>query len=174
MKNNETQNIYQTGRTTPPKSHQGVITFLIILVILLCGIISGLGMMNIRMFRMLEQLNTASTEPAVSFYRQEHTPAADGVSAPVLGLTGQELTALYQNYYELPQGLYISHITPGSPAERADLRCGDILQAVGGQPISTETEFLQICENLHGGQRITVTVYRDQDTLTLPLTVAEE
>lgn len=174
MKKNESQNIYQTGCTTPPKSRQGVITLLIILVILLCGIISALGMMNIRMFRMLEQLDGASDEPAVSFQRQEHTSAADGVSAPVLGLTGQEFTALYQDYYDLPQGLYISHITPGSPAERADLRCGDILQAVGDHPISTEAEFLQILTNLQGGQQITVTVYRNQNTLTLPLTVAEE
>lgn len=173
MKKDEIQNIFQTGRTTPPKSNQGLIAFLIILVILLCGIISGLSMLNIRMFRMLEQMNAASDEPAVSFYRQDQTVASDGVDAPALGLTGQELTTLYQHYYELPRGLYISHITPGSPAERADLRCGDILQAVGGHSVATEEEFLQILTSLQAGQHITVTVYRDSRTLTVPLTVTE-
>lgn len=171
MKKEETQNIYQTGRTTPPKSHQGVITFLIILVILLCGIISGLSMMNIRLFRMLEQLEATSDEPAVSFYRQEYSEA-QGVVAPALGLTGQELTALYQDYYDLPQGLYISHITPGSPAEQADLRCGDIVQAVGDAPIVTEADFLQHIAALQDGQQISITVYRDNSTITVPLTVA--
>ena len=173
MKKDETQNIYQTGRTTPPKSHQGIIAFLIILVILLCGIISGLGMMNIRMFRMLEQLEATSDEPAVSFHRQEYS-SAEGVIAPSLGLTGQELTALYQDYYDLPQGLYISHIAPGSPAERADLRCGDIVQAIGGSPIATEADFLRHIAALQDGQQITVTVYRDRSTVTVPLTVTKQ
>ena len=174
MKKEEMQNIYQTGRTTPPKSHQGLITFLIILVILLCGIVSGLSMMNIRLFRMLEQLEATSDEPAVSFYRQEQAEKNDGVTALSLGLTAQELTALYQDYYDLPQGLYISHIMSGSPAEQADLRCGDILQAVGNMPVATEADFLQQIAALQDGQQITVTVYRDSNTVTVPLTVTAQ
>ena len=39
---------YGTGRTRPPKSHSGMIAALLILIILLCGVVSVLGVLNIR------------------------------------------------------------------------------------------------------------------------------
>lgn len=46
---------YGTGRTQPPKSHSGVIAILLIAVILLTGILTLLGFLNIRMFQQLQQ-----------------------------------------------------------------------------------------------------------------------
>ena len=46
---------YGTGRTQPPKSHSGVIAVLLIAVILLTGTITLMGVMNIRMFKELNQ-----------------------------------------------------------------------------------------------------------------------
>ena len=169
---NNSQNIYQTGSTMPPKSHYGLITVLIILIIVLCGVISVLSMMNIRLFRMLNQQRNMPAETAISFYPQDEiTDAAPGVYTSVLGLEGQELSDLYRNFYDLPQGLYISHITPGGPADLAKLQCGDILQAINAHPVTTEGEFLQIITDLQKGQDISVTVCRDQNILILPLTL---
>lgn len=44
---------YGTGRTCPPKTHSGMIALLLILVIFLSGIITVLGLMNVRLFREL-------------------------------------------------------------------------------------------------------------------------
>ena len=57
---------YQTGSTQPPKSHQGLIAVLLILVILLCGAVTALGLVNIRLFRELTGQN-ASAQTPVSF-----------------------------------------------------------------------------------------------------------
>lgn len=46
--------VYRTGATEPQHSHRGIITILLIAVIVLCGAVSILGIMNIRMFRMLQ------------------------------------------------------------------------------------------------------------------------
>ena len=50
------QGTYRTGSTRPPKSHGGLIALLLVLVILLSGITTILGVVNIRLFR---QVNTA-------------------------------------------------------------------------------------------------------------------
>jgi len=47
------QKTYQTGSTRPPKSYGGVIALLLVAVILLCGIISAMSLLNIRLTQAL-------------------------------------------------------------------------------------------------------------------------
>ena len=58
--------VYGTGRTQPPKSNNGPFALLLILVIFLCGIITLLGILNVRLF---QQLNKQEEEAqlAISF-----------------------------------------------------------------------------------------------------------
>ncbi len=63
---------YGTGRTDPPKTHSGLVALLLILVIFLGGIITVLGLMNVRLFRELsdheeEEKNSLS----ISFSAEE-------------------------------------------------------------------------------------------------------
>lgn len=72
---------YSTGRTKPPKSYRAMLAVLLILVIFLCGIVSALGILNIRLTKKLSETNddplgvafstegteaTGETEPAVT------------------------------------------------------------------------------------------------------------
>ena len=54
-KNPWDQGIYETGRTRPPKSYGGLIAILLVVVILLSGVISVLGILNVRLFAQLKQ-----------------------------------------------------------------------------------------------------------------------
>ena len=45
---------WQTGSTKPPKSHSGVIAVMLIVIIFLCGVITVLGILNIRLFSQLQ------------------------------------------------------------------------------------------------------------------------
>ena len=57
--------VYGTGRTEPPKSHGGTVALLLILIIFLCGIITVLGILNVRLF---QKLNTRrESEQSISF-----------------------------------------------------------------------------------------------------------
>jgi len=49
----ESSGTYQTGSTRPPKSRGGLVAFLLVLVILLLGAVTILGVMNIKLFRQL-------------------------------------------------------------------------------------------------------------------------
>ena len=85
---------YETGSTNPPKSHGGLVAVLLILVILLCGISSALGVINIRLAGKLEENHTK--EPPAIFYPQDATDptsveGSDG-SEPSLPHTGTDVT----------------------------------------------------------------------------------
>ena len=60
------EEIYQTGRTQPPKSYRGIIAILLIAVILLGGVASLLGIVNVRLLAQL-RMDSAETDLALSF-----------------------------------------------------------------------------------------------------------
>lgn len=64
--------VYGTGPTDPPKSRGGLLALLLILIIFLCGIITVLGVLNVKLFHKLQNqkendlpicFTTAETEP---------------------------------------------------------------------------------------------------------------
>lgn len=68
------QNEYRTGSTKPPKRHRGLIAVLLVLVILLSGILSILGVMNVRLFQKLNALDADQTLP-IMFSNTNEDPA---------------------------------------------------------------------------------------------------
>jgi serine protease Do len=63
--------IYGTGKTRPPKSHNGIITLLLVLVIFLSGLVSFLGLLNVRLFAQLKSLPEQPVQEPVSFVSEE-------------------------------------------------------------------------------------------------------
>ena len=57
--------VYETGRTKPPKNHGGLVAALLVVVIFLGGLVSALGVLNIRLFAQLH--NQPENDDAVSF-----------------------------------------------------------------------------------------------------------
>ena len=58
---------YETGRTKPPKSHTGLIAVLLVVVIFLSGLVSFLGVLNVKLFAQLQALPEQEPEEQVSF-----------------------------------------------------------------------------------------------------------
>ena len=76
---------YGTGPTEPPPSRGGLVALMLILIIFLCGIITVLGILNIRMFRQMkvqekeEELTISfTTEPTIA----DHTAPTVSPNAP--------------------------------------------------------------------------------------------
>lgn len=85
------QETYRTGSTKPPKSHGGLIAVLLVLVILLCGVITLLGFMNIRLFQQISSDEDADTLPIV-FSNEETTTASIDPSQSTQADPSQETT----------------------------------------------------------------------------------
>ena len=64
---------YRTGSTQPRKKRSGLVALLLILVIFLTGLVSALGLMNIRLFQQMDQAKKRE-DVSLSFSPQESTP----------------------------------------------------------------------------------------------------
>lgn len=162
------QRTYRTGGTQPPKSHGGLIAFLLVLVIFLCGVSTALGLMNIRLFRQISAMVAETPAPVVFSHAQDSPP--EEAHTP-LGFLGQTVPDFWQNYHDLPQGVYITEVIPGSDACAKGIHPGDILIAFNDQ-IITDMESLQDLLTQHqSGEPIRIRIYRAGQELDLSITL---
>ncbi len=160
---------YQTGVTEPPKKWGGLIAALFMTVIFLCGIITGLGAMNIKLFH---QIAGEEPEKSVSFTRG-NSPSVAAISEAqesreeafwTLGFVGRELSDVYRTYYELPRGVYISQVDSSSLLGRLGLQPGDVLVQVNNTPIICLADAKAALEGLESG---TLVLYRAGQSITI-------
>lgn len=165
---------YQTGRTQPPKHYRGVLAFLIVLVILLSGISTALSIMNLKLYW---KLNTSETAPQVAFSRSDEAPqATEAVHEEVrelqshLGISGTVIPSVYQRYYKLPSGIYVSQVASGSEAKEKGLVAGDIITVLDGHAIRDDLQLDLWAADLEEGDPVELTIYRSGSEISLTLT----
>lgn len=97
---------------------------------------------------------------SISDYKGVLELLSNGIPVPYLGIEGQEVTAEMEDS-GMPSGIYITAAAADSPAYNAGLQPGDILDGIGGVEIEGMKNFQSQLEKLHPGDRITVTVQRN-------------
>ena len=161
---------WQTGRTEPPKRHSTLISVLLVLVILLSGISTALSILN---FKLYKELTRPEAVPPVAFSRGEDiAPAAyheEDLKFPQVGLQGMVIPEVYQRYYKLPAGFYISRVEPGSQAAAQGIVTGDIITTVNDIPITENSAISDVLDDTNEGQELLVHIYRSGNTFTATL-----
>lgn len=71
-------------------------------------------------------------------------------------------------------GAQVQSVTEGSPAEDAGLSAGDIITMVDGSEISGSSELSSIISSSEAGDQLTLTVYRNGETMELTVTVGTQ
>ena len=151
---------YQTGRTQPPKQRGGLFALVLVVFIFLGGIVSLLGLLNIRLFQQAEE---AAQENSVVFSRSSESTIQSTVyegsfHLSDLGISGAFTDPLDQLLYHLPQGFYISSVDKGSVADAKGLLPGDVIQNLDG----VEADSLQaLLSGLQEKQSVRLMVSRD-------------
>ena len=87
-----------------------------------------------------------------------------------LGLIVQELDFRLARYLNLPRdigGVVVKEVEPGSPAETAGLRSGDILLTVKGRPVASVPDYRVALRSIPSGETVGLTVWRDGKKRTL-------
>lgn len=75
-----------------------------------------------------------------------------------LGITGQDVTSQYTELYGLPEGIYVSEVSAGSPAEKAGLRKGYIITALNDRAVKTSEQLQERLTQCKAGDKGTITV----------------
>jgi S1-C subfamily serine protease len=101
--------------------------------------------------------------------------SAGRVVRPFIGISTVEITPGIAARSNLPRqdGLGIAQVVPGSPAERAGLRQGDIIIAAGGQKVATQRDLRQALSTRQPGDQLPLTVQRGNQEATVPVTLTE-
>ncbi len=58
-------------------------------------------------------------------------------------------------------GAYVGRVSPGSPAERAGLRPGDVIVALGGQPVLRADDVHRLISQMPPGRDVSLRYWRD-------------
>ena len=100
---------YGTGPTQPPKDRGGIMALLLMLLIFLTGIITVLGILNIRLFQELKVQQRKTDELSIAFTTEATHPAESiAVAAPAseeILITHQGSTFASMSIQPSPQGL---------------------------------------------------------------------
>ena len=92
-----------------------------------------------------------------------------GTGAPAPSTAGERRASLgsIPDYAFAGPGVRISGTTPGSPAEKAGLKEGDVIVKIGEAAIGTMREFSETLKKLAPGDKVAVTVMREGRPVTV-------
>ena len=170
---NETAGTYETGVTQPGKSYRGVIAVLLMAVIFLSGVVTALGLVNVHLFRKLQAEDSTPVAP-VSF----EAPDGEGISPyarmdvgtqiPELGIWYVMVSGICNQYYDIPMGLMVTS------ENHREIRSGDVLRAINGQPIETEQALQDMLAACEEGEQVEVVFYRPSEKKELKVILPVE
>jgi len=83
-------------------------------------------------------------------------------SQPRLGASVADAARQAKKHPGLPaSGAYIGRVRSGSPAERAGLRQGDVVTALGGQPVAVADDLHKLVSEMPMGRDLSLTYVRN-------------
>ena len=72
-----------------------------------------------------------------------------------------------------PKGVLISNVLPNTPAAKANLKEGDIVLSVDGQPVNRPNHLQSLVARKHPGDIVTLAIRRNTEDLTIRVTLGE-
>lgn len=92
---------------------------------------------------------------------------------PMLGVNGEEITAVVARYYSLPEGILVKFIEEGSGAEKAGIQNGDVIISIDGKAIKTMAELNKIKDTHKAGETVKIGLYRKGKNIEVDVVLAE-
>ncbi len=96
-------------------------------------------------------------------------PGAEGAPKPPRRVT----FGVVPDFAFTGTGVRLGGTTPGSPAEKAGLKEGDVITKLDGKPLASLADFGAALRGMSAGQSVVVTYTRDGKEQTVPVTVIE-
>jgi hypothetical protein len=103
-------------------------------------------------------LHTEEGNTAVTYPTEEERAAAGDSS---LGTNYFYVPAVYRNYYDVPEGLFLYAVLPGSAGAEAGLQAGDILISLGDVLTNCRDSFTTAIGRIADGESVDALYWRD-------------
>ena len=93
-----------------------------------------------------------------------------------IGLEVQSVDARVARYFGLDraEGVIVSEVLSGSPAQKAGFKVGDIILAINGEKISDESSMMAIMEDARAGDVLKLRVVRDREVSEMKLKLEKQ
>ncbi len=95
------------------------------------------------------------------------------VERGMVGVMVQDLTPPLASAFHLPEdaeGALVTSVSPNSPAEKAGIQIGDIIQQAGGESVKNATQLRNTVGLTRVGQTIKIVLYRQGKSQTISVT----
>jgi serine protease Do len=93
---------------------------------------------------------------------------------PTLGITGLTIPTDQEETYGRDSGVYVNSVTANGPAAQAGVQPGDVITQANGQSVATIQDLTDVRDEVGVGGTLTLTVWRDGETLELTLTLVDQ
>lgn len=113
--------------------------------------------------------------PTATIAQIVQTLIRDGQVAgrPCLGVQVEQISKLYQQYWQLPGGLLLTKVEENSNAALCGLQEGDILLALDGKPIHSSQDMYAMLYNCKVGDTVIAVICRNDQKFTVTLTIED-
>lgn len=93
-----------------------------------------------------------------------------------LGVGLTELSPELRTHFGVPEdaGAMVSKVEPGSPADKAGIRVGDILTSIDGQEIQSSWGIMAKVRGLDDGQQVPVEIWRNGKAQNLTVAIVQK
>lgn len=169
---------YHTGPAKPQKAQSALITGLLMGVIVLGGIASALGVMNVRLLKELTQqqsavlplsMNASAGEQIAVRRAEQYAIVDEGQAlADILGFQVESVCNVCRRYWGLTEGLEVTAVVD----DRTDLQAGDIILSLDGQSLTSVSQLYESVRQAQPGTRLKLEVLRSRQRFTMELTIA--
>lgn len=95
------------------------------------------------------------------------------VKRPYIGILGSSVDSSVAKKYNIPEGIYVESIEKDSPAEKAELKVGDIITKIEGKDVTSVNELNKIKYTYNIGDSVKLTVHRDNQDIEITIVLAE-
>lgn len=93
---------------------------------------------------------------------------------PIIGIKAIEVTEQLARLNNLPVGLYVSTVTPGSAAEQGGVKEGDVIVKADGVDVKTVDEMNELRDKKQVGDTMVLNIYRNGKNIDIVIRLHED
>jgi serine protease Do len=95
--------------------------------------------------------------------KKTRTETVSEEDSAFIGIVGQDVSDEMASLYGIPQGIFITEVSSGSPAEEAGLKKGDIITKFDGTEVSSMSDLKSLLAYYAAGEDVTLVISKAND-----------